>query len=124
MSLSYVSELTCALGVTDIKRSINWYHTVLGMELLYHDEEIGWCEMTSSLANVNVGLGQVETVTQGGGASLVWGVEDIDAAKAHLDAHGVKQDRPIEHIPGLVKLLDFQDPDGNNLKFSQSLMTA
>lgn len=121
MSLNYVGELTCALGVTDIKRSIEWYQKVLGMELMYHEESIGWCELSSSVAKVSVGLGQVETVSQGG-ASLVWGVADIDAAKAHLDAHGVPQDRPIEHIPGLVKLLDFQDPDGNPLKFSQSLM--
>ncbi len=121
MTLKMVSELTCALGVTDIARSIEWYGRVLGFELMYHAQDIGWCEMTSSVGHVSLGLGQVETVPAGGGATLVWGVEDVDAAKAHLDALGVEQDAEIEHIPGLVKLLSFRDPDGNDLKFSQNL---
>jgi catechol 2,3-dioxygenase-like lactoylglutathione lyase family enzyme len=124
MALDYVGELTCALGVTDLKRSIDWYQTILGLDLMYHAEDIGWCELTSSVAKVSVGLGQVETARQGGGATLVWGVADIDAAKRHLDAHGIPQDGKIEHIPGLVKLLSFCDPDGNALKFSQSLIAG
>ena len=121
MGLKLIPELTCALGVTDIKRSIEWYSRVMGMTLMYHAEEIAWCELTTSVGKVSLGLGQVEAMKQGGGATLVWGVEDIDDAKAHLDVHGVEQDGEIEHIPGLVKLLSFRDPDGNDLKFSQSL---
>lgn len=30
-----------------------------------------------------------------------------------LDAEGIRQDGEIHHIPGLVKLLTFFDPDGN-----------
>jgi catechol 2,3-dioxygenase-like lactoylglutathione lyase family enzyme len=121
MALEMVGELTCALGVSDIKRSISWYQAVLNMELMYHDEAMAWCELSSGISKVSVGLGQVELVTPGG-ATLVWGVSDINAAKAHLDALGVAQDGDIEHIAGLVKLLSFRDPDGNDLKFSQSLM--
>lgn len=124
MALNMTPELTCALGVTDINRSIEWYSRVLGMTLMYHAEEIAWGELTTSVAKVSLGLGQVEKVKQGGGATLVWGVEDIDQAKVHLDAHGVEQDGEIEHIPGLVKLLSFRDPDGNDLKFSQNLATG
>ena len=46
---------------------------------------------------------------------------DIDAAKARLDAHGVRQDGDIQTIPDLVKLLTFYDPDGNAMMLSQSL---
>ncbi|RYD41908.1 MAG: hypothetical protein EOP63_14325 [Sphingomonadales bacterium] len=45
-------------------------------------------------------------------------------AKAHLDAEGVRQDGDIQHIPGLVRLITFYDPDGNALMFSQSEIAA
>jgi hypothetical protein len=53
-----------------------------------------------------------------------WGVADILVAKAHLDAHGVRQDGDIQHIPGLVKLLTFYDPDGNAMMLSENLAQA
>ena len=113
MALDYIGELTCSMGVTDLGASIGWYTGVLGFTLLYRTEDIAWCEFSTGVAKVNVGLSQVEAVPQGGGATLTWGVADILAGKAHLDAHGVRQDGDIRHIPGLVKLLTFFDPDGN-----------
>jgi predicted enzyme related to lactoylglutathione lyase len=123
MALNFVQDLTASMGVTDLDRSIAWYETVLGCELLYRADEIGWCEMKTHMAGVNIGLSQVEAVPQGGNATNVWGVADIDAAKAHLDAHGVKQDGEIQHIPDLVKLLTFFDLDGNAMMLSESLMS-
>lgn len=124
MPLDYVAELTASMGVTDIDKSIAWYEQVLGFSLLYKAEDIGWCEMTTHMAGVNVGLSQNQTVNQGGGATNVWSVANIEAAKAHLDNHGVKQDGDIQTIPGLVRLLTFFDPDGNAMMFAQSLQTA
>jgi predicted enzyme related to lactoylglutathione lyase len=121
MALNYVQEITASMGVTDIDRSIAWYGEVLGFDLLYKAEEIGWCEMKTHIPGVNVGLSQNESVPQGGNATNVWSVGDIHAAKAHLDAHGVKQDGDIQHIPDLVKLLTFYDPDGNAMMLAQSL---
>jgi catechol 2,3-dioxygenase-like lactoylglutathione lyase family enzyme len=122
MALDYIPEVTASMGVTDIEKSIEWYQNVLGFKLLYRADEIGWCEMSTAVPGVNVGLSQNESVAQGGGATNVWGVTDIDVAKAHLDAHGVRQDGDIRHIPGLVKLITFYDPDGNAMMLSQSLM--
>ncbi|MEZ5659532.1 MAG: hypothetical protein R3E83_13685 [Burkholderiaceae bacterium] len=59
----------------------------------------------------------------GRGATNVWGVKDIDEAKAHLDAHCVKQDGDIQHVPGMVKLITFFDLDGNAMMFAQTLTT-
>lgn len=122
MALDYVPEVTASMGVKSLDASIVWYGEVLGFTLLYRADEIGWCEMSTGVPGVNVGLSQNEEVKQGGGATNVWAVKDIDAAKAHLDAHGVRQDGDIQHIPGLVKLITFFDPDGNAMMFSQSLM--
>lgn len=122
MGLNYVPELTASVGVTDINASIAWYQKVLGFQLLYRADEIGWCEMSTGVPGVSVGLSQNEKVVQGGGATNVWGVQDIDAAKAHLDAHGVKQDGEIQHVPDMVKLVTFYDPDGNAMMLAQSLV--
>jgi predicted enzyme related to lactoylglutathione lyase len=124
MALDFVPELTASMGVTSLDKSIEWYGRVLGFTLLYRADEIGWCEMTTHMAGVNVGLSENQEVPQGGGATNVWGVTDIEAAKAQLDAHNVRQDGEIQHIPGLVKLLTFYDPDGNAMMLSQSLMEA
>lgn len=121
MSIGYVQELTASMGVTSLDTSIEWYQSVLGFTLLYRADEIGWCELTTHMAGVNVGLSENREVAQGGGATNVWGVTDIDAAKARLDAHGVRQDGDIQTIPDLVKLLTFYDPDGNAMMLSQSL---
>ncbi|WP_422344255.1 VOC family protein [Parasphingorhabdus sp.] len=120
MTISYDGDLTVSMGVSDIDASIEWYRNILNFELLYKNEEIAWGEMSTGLANVNLGLSQVETVEKGGGATPVWGVTDIVEAKASLDAAKVKQDGDIQHIPGLVKLLTFYDPDGNAMMFFEN----
>jgi predicted enzyme related to lactoylglutathione lyase len=121
MALDFVQELTASMGVTDLDRSIGWYQDVLGFTLLYRADEIGWCELTTHMPGINVGLSQNQEVKQGGGATNLWSVADIDVAKAHLDVHGVKQDGDIQHIPDMVKLLTFFDPDGNAMMLAQPL---
>ncbi|HWU96740.1 MAG TPA: VOC family protein [Sphingomonas sp.] len=121
-ALGYDGGLTCAINVTDLDAGIAWYRDVLGMNLLYRVDEIAWCEFESPVARVNIGLAQRESVVQGGGATLTFGVTDIEAAKAVLDTAGVRQDGPIQDIPGMVRLLTFYDPDGNALMLYQDLM--
>jgi catechol 2,3-dioxygenase-like lactoylglutathione lyase family enzyme len=123
MPLDYVPEVTASMGVKNLDKSIAWYEKVLGFTLLYRADEIGWCEMSTGVPGVNVGLSQVEDVSKGGGATNVWGVKDIGIAKAHLDAHGVRQDGDVQVIEGLVKLITFFDPDGNAMMLSESLMS-
>jgi catechol 2,3-dioxygenase-like lactoylglutathione lyase family enzyme len=107
MSLDYVPELTASIAVKNLDAAIDWYQKVLGFTFLYRVDEIGWCD---------------ETVPQGGGATNVFGVKDIAAAKAHLDAHGVRQDGDIQVMEGMVKLITFFDPDGNAMMLSENLM--
>ena len=117
MAIDYDGGLTCSLGVSDLGRSMAWYRDVLGFELLYQRDDIAWCELKTGVEHVNVGLSQVEEPGGKGGATLTLGVTDIEAAKAELDRHGVRQDGPVREIPGLVKLLTFFDPDDNALMF-------
>ncbi len=120
-AIPYDGGLACALSVTDLDVSLAWYRDVLGMELLYRRDDIAWCEFATSVARVTVGLSQTESAGGSGGATLTFGVTDIDAAKAALDAAGVRQDGAIDEVPAMVRLLTFYDPDGNALMFYQDL---
>ncbi|MEZ5708050.1 MAG: VOC family protein [Blastomonas sp.] len=124
MAMGYDGGLTCSIGVSNLDASIAWYQDILGFELLYKVDDLAWCELASSVARVNVGLSQVEDAGGKGGATLTFGVTDIDAAKAELDARSVRQDGPIRDIPGMVRLLTFYDPDDNALMLYQDLSEA
>ena len=119
-AMGYDGGLTVSLPVSSLDQAIAWYAEVLGFELLYRMDEIGWCEMTSPVARVNLGLSQVETVTPGG-ATSTWGVNDVAAARAHLESQSVKLDGDIMTIDGMVSLQTFYDPDGNTLMLYQDL---
>ncbi|HSD03011.1 MAG TPA: VOC family protein [Gaiellales bacterium] len=55
------------------------------------------------------------------GATLTFGVADIDAARAHLEAHDVRFDGETSEVPGMVRLATFYDPDGNTFMLAQRL---
>ena len=118
--IQYDGGLTVSLPVSDLDEAINWYQKTLGFELQYRLDEIGWCELTSSVENVNVGLSVVESPNPGG-ATPTFGVQDIQAAEAALQSKDVRIDGDIVTIPGLVRLLTFYDQDDNSLMFYQEL---
>lgn len=120
-SITLTGGLTAAYSVSDRKRTIEWYIKNLGFKLAYDVESIGWCEMESPIKEVYVGFSEVENPDVKGGPTLTWSVDDIEVAKAQLEANGVTIDGDIREYPGMVKLLVFRDPDGNHLMLSQSL---
>jgi catechol 2,3-dioxygenase-like lactoylglutathione lyase family enzyme len=118
--MGYAGELTIATQVTDLERAIAWYREVLGFEIIYKVDGMGWCEMTSPVANVAVGLSQVERPKTTGPVP-VWSVADIDKARAALERRHVRFDGETLTIEGMVRLATFFDPDGNAWMLSQSL---
>ena len=113
--LEYDGGITAAMGVTDLDRSIDWYTSVLGFTLRYRKDAMGWCELATETPRVNVGLSEVEAVEPQGGATLTFGVRDLDAARARLEDRDVRFDGDTIVIEGMVKLATFFDPDGNKL---------
>ena len=119
--LGFDGGLTCALQVASLDRAVDWYQDVLGFKLVYRIDEMAWCELKTEVPGVNVGLSQVETVESGGGATLTFGVKDVDTARKKLEEHDVPFDGDTVTIDGMVKLATFFDPDGNTLMFYEDL---
>ncbi len=63
----------------------------------------------------------MEKVERGGGATLVFGVADVDSARAQLEAKDVRFDGETQTIPDMVKLATFFDPDGNTFMLAEDL---
>lgn len=119
--LGFDGGLTCALSVSDLEASLAWYRDVLGFELLFRVDEMGWCELKSPVDRVSVGLAQVDAPRVEGGATPTFGVRDVDSARATLEDRGVRFDGPTMTIPEMVRLATFFDPDGNKLMLYQDL---
>ena len=119
-SIAYDGGLTVSMSVSDLDRAIDWYQRVLGFELEYRMDDIGWCELISPVAKVKVGLSVVETPNPGG-ATPTFGVEDIESAKLSLEAAKVRIDGDITTIENMVRFMTFYDADDNALMFYQTV---
>jgi catechol 2,3-dioxygenase-like lactoylglutathione lyase family enzyme len=122
MTIQFDGSITLAASVTDIDRSIQWFKDTLGFEEIFRAPEAGWAEITTPAEGISIGLGQTEEVDGKGGTTHVFGVADINAARAELEARDVKFDGDTIEIPGLVKLATFYDPDGNTYMLAESAM--
>jgi catechol 2,3-dioxygenase-like lactoylglutathione lyase family enzyme len=118
--INYAPGVTLSMSVSDMDRGIAWYEEVLGFKLLYRMDHLGWCELESSVKDVNVGLSVTETPNPGG-AVPTFGVADIEDAKAWLESKRVKIDGEVIQIEEMVRLLSFYDLDDNALMFFQML---
>jgi len=121
-AIKYDGGLTLSLPVADLDTAIDWYQRILGFELLYRMNDMGWCELSSSVDKVNVGLSAVESPNPGG-ATPTFGVQDIEAAESSLKKNGVRIDGDIITIDGMVRLLSFYDEDNNSLMFFQDIQS-
>lgn len=120
-NFEWKGDLTCSIPVRDLRKAIAWYQDTFGWKLLYHLEELRWCELQTHMPGVSVGLGEREMLDVRDGTTLVFGVKDIAAARRELESRGVRFDGETITIEGMVKLATYFDPDGNKFMFSENL---
>lgn len=109
--------------VKDLDSAMEWYKTILGCNQMMHMPAIGWAEMTSPARNSLIGLSQVKEGQEhqaNGGSNLSFGVKNIEVARKWLIEKEVEAEE-IQIIPGTVKLLYFNDPDGNRIMLYQAV---
>ena len=118
--VSLDNTITIAISVSDRHRSAAWYAEKLGFTLLHHIDEAGWSEMATKTEGVTLGLGEQEQPTPGNSVP-VFGIADLAAGRAALEAAGVTFDGATETIEGMVSIATFFDPDKNALMLAQDL---
>ncbi len=69
--MHFIGELTIATQVADLDHAIAWYAEMLGCEVIYKLDEMGWAEVSSPVANVTIGLSQVDPAPARCGGSLI-----------------------------------------------------
>jgi CreA protein len=114
-------EITLELSVDDLGKAIDWWQDVVGLELAYRADEMGWAEVQTPTPGVTIGLNANGAGAGVGGATIVLGVQDMEAARAELEGKGVSFPKGTEEIPEMVKLAEFSDPFGNRLTLAESL---
>src|SRR5438045_8744786 len=81
--IEYATHLTISCGVSDLERSIEWYRSLFGFELIYKLDDMGWCELQTPWSGISIGLGQNEE-PKPGGTTPVFRVKDTEAARSDL----------------------------------------
>ena len=115
--------ITIALSVKDRHASADWYQSMLGFDVIYHADEAGWSELQTKTDGVTIGLGE-HTKPAPGNCVPVFGIADLDVARAKLENANVKFDGETDVVEGMVKTATFYDPDGNALMLAQDLSNA
>ena len=108
-------------NVDDMEKSVAFYRDTLGLPVKYQSGD--WVELDAG--NVTIALRRFGSGPEGRpelgvgeGATIVFEVDDIEAAKAELEGKGVKLLGGVFNY-GAVKLAAFEDVNGNVLQIYQ-----
>jgi catechol 2,3-dioxygenase-like lactoylglutathione lyase family enzyme len=108
-------------NVDDMEKAVSFYRDKLGLPVKY--ESADWVEldagnMTIALRRYGSGPEGRPELRVGEGATLVFEVDNIEAAKAELEGQNIKFIGGVFDY-GTVKLAAFEDLNGNVLQIYQ-----
>ncbi|MDA4128209.1 MAG: VOC family protein [Thaumarchaeota archaeon] len=113
-----IKEANVTVIVTDMKRAIEFYVQVLGLELVSNwGNEFAQIKAPGVIIALHPAPDDSPR-TRGDNLSIGLGVDDLKASMTALENKGVRFTRVVEDRP--VKLAFFADPDGNPLYLSQT----
>jgi len=97
--------------VCSMDRAVEFYSGVLGLELIRREGN-DWTELRAGDTVIALS-GELATRPHQGGATVILRASDIAAVDRRLGEHDVQRGR-IEDMGG-AKMLQFFDPDGNEI---------
>jgi predicted enzyme related to lactoylglutathione lyase len=116
------------IAVHDLKKAIQFYTDVVGLEVKELSEQFGWAELEGSEGGARVGLAQMpatskekEDVQPGQNAILTFTVPNLEKAIEDLTNKKTTLIGDIQEIPGCVKLQMASDSDGNRFQLVELL---
>ncbi len=102
--------------VCNMDRAVAFYEGELGLPLVNRAGN-DWAEFDAGTGVTFALTGELAVAPQGGGATVVFGTDDLDALFADLKGRGVRTG-DIEDMGG-ARMLQVFDPDGNELVVMQ-----
>ena len=116
-TIERISAVT--LRVANMTESVRFYRDVLGMELLYGGQNVGFSSLRArDTQSAILNLEQGESATRWG--RLIFYVSDVDALWNHLKDRGFDPEIPRDASWG-ERYFHMPDPDGHELSFAQPL---
>ena len=109
-----------SLNVTDAAVATQFYVDVLGMTQRNDRPDFPFDGAWLQSGDQQVHLLEVADFEPPKGQHFALRVADLDAARTHLEAHGVKVSEPSE-LAGICVQSFFQDPTGNLIELNQPL---
>ena len=97
----------------DMDRAVAFYADVLGLPLAHRSGD-GWAEFVAG--PVKLALHGTDEADLPAGGTVVFRVDDLDAARWTLERRGVVFDGHESEVPGVGRFTTFHDPDGNPIQ--------
>ena len=99
----------------DMNRAVAFYREVVGLRLIRQEGE-SWAQFDAGPIQFAL-HGAIEGhAVAPGGATAVFEVDDLDAARRTLEGRGVVFDEHAGEVPGYARFASFPDPDGNTVQ--------
>lgn len=118
MMVESISAVT--FRVKDMRASVQFYRDLLGMEVLYGGEDVGFSSLRAKGAEYPIlNLEQGRSVT-GWGTRMIFYVADVDAFWEYLRGKGFVPESPRDASWG-ERYFHMPDPDGHELSFARPI---
>lgn len=103
--------------VGDLDAAVAFYADVVGLSVIRR-EGSEWAELDAGPVRLALHAGERPGP---GGATAVFRVDDLDAARWQLEQRGARFDEHVGEAAGFARFATFRDPDGNPLQLIEYL---
>jgi catechol 2,3-dioxygenase-like lactoylglutathione lyase family enzyme len=102
----------------DMDAAVAFYRDVVGLELIRRDGD-AWAQFDAG--PVRFALHGTDDDAAGRSGTVVFRVEDLDAARWTLSDRGARFEEEVGEVEGLARFATFRDPDDNPVQIIEYL---
>lgn len=115
----------CWIHTSNLKKAEEFFSKTLGLDITSNSPEYGWLEFKGKNNGLAFGVGQenleMSPKKAGSSAVVTFTVDNLEEFQKNLEAKGVKFTSDVMEVPGHVKLVSFEDFDGNEFQLVEVL---